>query len=230
MTRTGLDALKIIALLAMIWDHAAKTFFAPDTDTLVGRLAFPLFFFAFAWTLPHVIDRPGVLTRRWIVPGVFAQAPFAFLFATHGQPWWTMANMVLVFIALTWLAWAIHRQRIISATLAVPAITAAGWGASYGFVGPLATSLSIGAHAASGAGRAGLAGLAAAMFVWHATETSGLAAALVVALGVPLLIGLAAHIPERGRLMTPGFLAWAYAAHLVVLAASQWACEAILVA
>jgi len=202
-----------------------KTLLSSDTDTLIGRLAFPLFFFAFAWTLPSVIERPGVLTRHWISPALFAQVPFLYLFTGHGWPWWTMANILLVFIGLTWVAWAVRCRYTISATLAVPALSVMAWGSSYGFIGPLSTLAAIGAHATQGVLRMALAGLSAVLFLWFTMITSGSGAMMMQAVGVPAALFLASRLPEIGRLLSPGFLAWAYAGHLAVLAAVKWSCE-----
>jgi len=221
VTPTALDAIKLIALVAMIHDHGAKALMGAG-DTLFGRIAFPLFFIVFALTLDHIRDRPLTMTHRWLFPALLAQIPFWYLFS-RGMPW-LEANILLVFIGLAWLAWALWHDRIVIAVVLLVVISLGGWSNSYGYIGPLALLLVIGLcrpGAPTGIQAAGWT-MVAALFFWFWTETNGLVLAILALFLTLAALVTAGRLRGRDRLLPAGFLAWAYAGHLLLLGAWVW--------
>ena len=111
----GLPAAKWLALFLMIGDHVNKYALQGQVPMLyeLGRLAMPLFVFAFAYNL----SRPGVIAseissrvqlRLWLFGGL-AAIPHAGLGATWG--WWPLNIMFTLLVSL-WLIEAIaSRER-----------------------------------------------------------------------------------------------------------------------
>lgn len=153
----GLDVLKIIALVAMVYDHALKVVILhdPGGSTLLGRVAFPLFLMTFLWALPGLLARGQQalwrITWRWLPPALLAQYPFqVMLVPSHGLPGGD-ANILITFLMLLWLAWFLHQGWVIRSLVMVLLTSWLSWNASYAFIGPLAVLIFMGLTARSDA-------------------------------------------------------------------------------
>lgn len=108
----SIEALKWLALAAMVVDHVAAVFYGRDVPMLVelvGRIAFPLF----AVVLGYNMARPGIdlgrLLKRLLLFGAVATPAHAYLFAQAGG-WWPL-NVLLTFAAAVGVVVAIERDR-----------------------------------------------------------------------------------------------------------------------
>ncbi len=69
-------ALKLIALIAMIFDHAGDAFFPEQTwMRAIGRMAFPIFAFCVSQGCIHTHDRVSYL-KRLLLFGAVSEIPF----------------------------------------------------------------------------------------------------------------------------------------------------------
>ncbi|WP_207002630.1 TraX family protein [Trinickia mobilis] len=101
-----LDLLKCIAFVAMIADHMNKALFDERyvALTVLGRLAFPLFAWTFAYNSVHHLRRPRRFLTEALVWGVAAQFPFSSMFVgVHDDP------VCLSILSAFPIAWAIDR-------------------------------------------------------------------------------------------------------------------------
>lgn len=115
-----LDALKLLALLAMTVDHINAGLFGRSYDvmTLIGRIAFPVFVFAAAFGALRTRS-PRRYLRRLLLCAVAAQ-PFFWL--ALGTPWWHLNTVFTLLLGvLTVLAWRAERYWLIPLLL-VPAL------------------------------------------------------------------------------------------------------------
>lgn len=188
-----LEALKWCALLSMVVDHVDLVLGRQSVAAYeFGRLAWPVFCIAFGAGLAYSAD-PMAVVRRLIAPGAAAQCAWVVIDAAHP------ANVLLSFavMALGAVWWP-------AAGLSVVA-----WPVFEGlWSGPLLVGL-----AYLGARREmplALGGLAAAWAVVAPSLGTVAAAALVAAASIGSL-----PVLPRAR----SFFAWAYAGHLLLLAA-----------
>lgn len=110
-----LQALKWLALLLMLGDHANKYLAAGKIEWMfaAGRLCVPLFCFVLAYNL----NRPGALTgdaflrvmKRTALSGWIAM-PFFILLGGLGWGWWPLNIMFMLFVA-TLTIWLLERRR-----------------------------------------------------------------------------------------------------------------------
>lgn len=101
---TLLDALKLLALVAMTIDHINVALLGRQVEvmTVIGRIAFPVFAFAAAFGALHTRS-PTRYLRRLLLCALAAQPFFWFAF---GEQWWYL-NTVFTLLSgvATVLAW-----------------------------------------------------------------------------------------------------------------------------
>jgi hypothetical protein len=110
-----IQALKWLALLLMIVDHANKylAFGKIEWMFAAGRVCMPLFCFVLAYNL----NRPGELAgdafsrvmKRTTLSGCIAM-PFFILLGGLGWGWWPL-NIMFMFFVATWIMWLLERSR-----------------------------------------------------------------------------------------------------------------------
>jgi hypothetical protein len=99
----ALEALKWIAVVAMVLDHANKYVLQREYEWMVsvGRVAFPLFALVLAYKLSLAADPAGAAwraARRLLVVGLIATAPF--IAAGHiAASWWWPLNVMFTLAA-----------------------------------------------------------------------------------------------------------------------------------
>ncbi len=111
------DILRVVALVSMIVDHAARVLYPghqPELSFLIGRLAFPLFLIVFSI---HAVKARTSHARRCLELALFAvvaQPIFGFAvnrdFQAHGFS--DPVNILFVFFALSCIFWGIDRIRM----------------------------------------------------------------------------------------------------------------------
>jgi len=179
-----LDALKLLALIAMTIDHvnAALLYRTCEVMTLIGRIAFPVFVFAAAFGALHT-RAPARYLRRLFLCAVAAQ-PFFWL--ALGGPWWYLNTVFTLF----WGVAAVLALRAGSYWL-VPLLLLPAAFSDYAIAG--ATAVFAGALLLSGPPAARAAG-----------------GVVFVALG-PLLWGASAYLAVGLAASGAAFLLWTYA-------------------
>ncbi|WP_431295565.1 TraX family protein [Rahnella sp. PAMC 25559] len=101
-----MDAIKCVALIAMLIDHMNDILLAPSSLQLyaVGRMAMPLFALIFAFNMAKQPGRAQELAKRQWMWASITQPFFAFAFYGH-QPWYAL-NILFVFAVCSQLvAW-----------------------------------------------------------------------------------------------------------------------------
>lgn len=98
----GVEALKWVALLAMVADHVNAVFYARELGTwatATGRVAMPLFAIVLGYNLARLgADRAACL-RRLLLFGALALPAHAYLFAQAGG-WWPLNIMATFAVAV----------------------------------------------------------------------------------------------------------------------------------
>jgi len=97
MSPFSMDALKCVALIAMLIDHMNDILLSPSSLLLyaVGRMAMPLFALIFAFNMAKQPGRAKELAKRQWKWAVITQPFFAFAFYGH-LPWYAL-NILFVF-------------------------------------------------------------------------------------------------------------------------------------
>lgn len=105
----GIDMLKVLALTAMMVDHASTVFLTQPLPELyaLGRMAFPLFALVWAMNVNRNPDRYQHQASRLWMWAVLTQPVFAWAFAGH-YPWYAL-NILFVFAGVTQLLALSHR-------------------------------------------------------------------------------------------------------------------------
>lgn len=101
-----LDVLKVVAFMAMLSDHVNKVLLHnayPGMSTL-GRLAFPLFAWCFAYSVVHHLRDTRRFVQNAIIFSLLAQVPFFILFI-HAKKIGCL-SILPVFL----FAWIVNRQ------------------------------------------------------------------------------------------------------------------------
>lgn len=98
------SAIKILAVVAMLVDHIGY-YFSPELGRdaplfrLIGRVAFPLFIFAFVWGYYHTKSRKKYLTRLYAM-GIFMAIFNLILLAFWGRAVWLVYPQHNIFITI----------------------------------------------------------------------------------------------------------------------------------
>lgn len=206
MTRTdylpGLELVKLVALVAMLIDHADLILAGRSMQWTyeVGRFALPAFFGAYAIGLARSID-PGRSVVQLIAPAVLAQVAWQY----SGARPELVLNVLFVAAFLAATVAVMRQSRLVGISLALTGF--AVWPAFEG--GWFTLALFWSGYLAASTSRPMLAAL-------------GAAPVLAVTPGVAGLAGLAAphlarYLPGLPRGLVP--FAWVYAAHLAALGA-----------
>lgn len=112
MSPFSMDALKCVALIAMLIDHVNDILLSPSSLLLyaVGRMAMPLFALIFAFNMAKQPGRARELAKRQWIWALITQPFFAFAFYGH-QPWYAL-NILFVFAVCSQLvAWVYPRTQ-----------------------------------------------------------------------------------------------------------------------
>ncbi|PAO19170.1 TraX family protein [Enterobacter roggenkampii] len=109
LSPAALDAIKLVALLAMLIDHINTVFMTPAQPLMyaLGRMAFPLFTLIWAMNVHRSPERLQMRANRLWIWAVITQPVFSLAFQHH-QPWWAM-NILFVFAGMTQLLALQHR-------------------------------------------------------------------------------------------------------------------------
>lgn len=200
----GLELAKWLAFGAMLLDHVDLALFGRSQPWMhaIGRFALPCFAVAFGLGLARASD-PLRVGARLVMPALLAQAAWAFLpSAMDPRP----VNVLAGFACLAW----VEGMRRLWPAAGAAAFAGLLWMSS-GIEGSYVLLLIVGATVLAERAR---------------TVELHAVGALAVAVAVPspgAFVGLAApHLARRLEIDLPrsaGLLAWAYAAHLAVLAA-----------
>lgn len=112
MSAFSMDAIKCVALIAMLIDHMNDILLSPSCLELyaVGRMAMPLFALIFAFNMAKQPSRAQELAKRQWKWAIITQPFFAFAFYGH-QPWYAL-NILFVFAVCSQLiAWVYARTK-----------------------------------------------------------------------------------------------------------------------
>lgn len=196
----GLELLKWAALLAMLVDHVDLAVFNREQEWMyqIGRFAFPVFAISFGIGLAFTRD-PVSVANRLFWPAMVAQCAWAIVDPAHP------ANVLVLFFCAS-VVLAAYRWNPVCGLLGVGFLLATAPGLEGGKGGLLLM----------GAGFIGVSWRPAVVHAVAAFPWLFLFPSPGLALG---LIGphVARWLPVIPR--WPGFFAWAYAGHLVILAA-----------
>lgn len=203
----AVEALKWVALLAMVVDHVNAAFYGRDLGawaTIIGRVAMPVFSLVLAYNLA----RPGAdlvrCLRRLFLFGVLSLPAHAYVFAVAGG-WWPL-NILFTFAVAVGCVELMKRKR---AGLAVALFLVGGAAVEYWWPG---VALVVAAWAYFMRPQSGTAWtLAAAMLGLCVVNFNGWAL-----LALPL-VALAALVDVRVPRLRWVFW-WFYPLHFVVIA------------
>lgn len=194
-----LEPVKWLAFLAMVCDHLALTLL-PSHQWLrqIGTFAFPAFALSFGIGLAGTSD-PLRVAKRLIGPAIVAQLSWVAIFAGW-HPW----NVLVMFAACAVFVW-LQRAELRAAFAGALVAVLVAFGFEGGFMGFLLVG---GAYLAA---RGSVWWMFPPVAVWAALQPSvGFVLGVLAVLFAPRL---SIQLPRR-----PGALAWAYAAHLWLLA------------
>lgn len=132
----AIDTVKVVALVAMVIDHANTLFLNPSRPELfaLGRMAFPLFAFIWALNVNKQPERLQARANRLWIWSLITQPAFYLAFQRI-DPWYAF-NILFVFAGVTQLlAWA-HRYREAGVAAGTVLLCALVWPLNFASYGP----------------------------------------------------------------------------------------------
>lgn len=207
-----IEVCKWFGFAGMVADHGhrAGLWVSGPWWYAAGRLAFPLFVFAFSYGLVRCsADARQLRWKKLILMGIVAQVAFPLVF---GTPWWAL-NILFVFVA-GWIVWCWACRGTILDWFAVFALLAVTHPlfapASYGMFGPIGVACALSAWSGRLEWRVLFGGLACGLLVFLVAPLSWQMVCLLVGLGSAVIyVRLAAVRPPRTQ-----FGLW-YVVHLL---------------
>ncbi|MFK3663543.1 TraX family protein [Scandinavium sp. NPDC088450] len=131
----AIDTVKLVALAAMLIDHANTLFIHPSSPELyaLGRMAFPLFIFIWALNILATPERLQQRANRLWLWAIITQPVFTFAFHTVYS--WYALNILFVFAVATQFLAVLHSGKpklilggLVLAALMVPLLIPASYG------------------------------------------------------------------------------------------------------